>query len=88
LDLLERLGTFGRLLETCADEDLRSAYDAKIGAAIEPDGEALCFAALCVAEAKRRGLDIADWPALVVAVPIGSDEDVAAEPVTDDEEGA
>jgi hypothetical protein len=88
LDLLERLPTFGRLLEHCADEDLRSAYDAEIRTAIEPKGEALCFVGLCVAEAKRRGLDTADWPALVVAVPIGPEEEVAAEPVTDDAEGA
>jgi hypothetical protein len=85
---MERLRTFGRLLEHCADEDLRSAYDAKIRAAIEPKGEALCFVGLCVAEAKRRGLDTADWPSLVVAVPIGSEEEVAAVPVTDDEDGA
>jgi hypothetical protein len=88
LDLLERLRTFGRMLEHCADEDLRSAYDAEIGAAIEPSVEARCFAGLCVAEAKRRGLVTADWPALVVAVPIGPDEEVAAAPVTDEEEGA
>jgi hypothetical protein len=88
LHLLNRLRTFGRMLDHCADEDLRSAYDAKIGAAIEPSVEALCFAGLCVAEAKRRGLDTAGWPALVVAVPIGPEEEVAAEPVTDDEEGA
>ena len=75
------------MLEHCADEDLRSAYDAKIRAAIEPNGEALCFAGLCVAEVKRRGLDTADWPALVVAVPIGPEEEVAAEPVTDDKQG-
>jgi hypothetical protein len=88
LDLLERLRTFGRMLEHCADKDLRSAYDAEIRAATEPDGEALCFAALCVAEAKRRGLATADWPALAVAVPIGSDEDAPPEPATHDEEGA
>jgi hypothetical protein len=85
---MERLRTFGRLLEHCADEDLRSVYAAKIRAAIEPKGEALCFVGLCVAEAKRRGLDTADWPSLVVAVPIGSEEEVAAVPVTDDEDGA
>jgi hypothetical protein len=88
LDLMERLRTFGRLLEHCADEDLRSAYDAKIRAAIEPKGEALCFVGLCVAEAKRRGLDTADWPSLVVAVQIGPEEEVAAVPVTNDEDGA
>ena len=88
LDLLVRLRTFGRLLGHCADENLRSAYDAEIRAAIEPNGEALCFAGLCVAEAKRRGLDTADWPALAVAVRIGSEEEVEVEPVTDDEQGA
>jgi hypothetical protein len=76
------------MLERCADEDLRSAYDAEIRAAIEPSVEALCFAGLCVAEAKRRGVATADWPTLTVAVPIGSDEDAPPEPATDDEEGA
>ena len=82
MDLLVRMRTFGWLLGHCADEDLRSAYDADIRAAIEPNGEALCFAGLCVAEAKRRGLDTADWPALAVAVPIGPEEEVAAELVS------
>ena len=39
-------------------------------------------------QAKRRGLATADWPALTVAVPIGSDEDASPEPATHDEEGA
>lgn len=76
------------MLEHCANENLRSTYAAEIRAAIEPSAEALCFAGLCVAEAKRRGLDIADWPALTVAVPIGSDEDAPHEPASDDGEGA
>jgi hypothetical protein len=82
LDLLERLRTFVRLLEHCADEDLRIAYDAEIAAATELRVEARCFAGLCVAEAQRRGLDTADWPPLVVAVATGPEE--AAEPVTVD----
>jgi hypothetical protein len=76
------------MLDHCADDDLRSTYTAEIRAAIESNGEALRFAGLCVAEAKRWGLDIADWPALTVAVPIGSDEDAPHEPASDDGEGA
>ena len=48
--------------------------------------EALCFVGLCVAEAKRRGLDTADWLALAMAVSIVPEEVVAAALVTEDKQ--
>jgi hypothetical protein len=78
-DLLERLDTFGRLMERCADADIRSAYNAEIRVQTP---EALCFVGLGVGEAKRRGLDTSDWPNLTIGVPVGegttdTDDDTA-----------
>ena len=56
-DLLERLRAFAVCLEQCTGAEVRNAYDAEMGTRTEQSEEQLCFVGLCLAEAKRRGLD-------------------------------
>jgi hypothetical protein len=47
--------------------------------------EALCFIGVCLEEATRRGLDISDWPGVIVSVPSGVNDDATADSETEDD---
>jgi hypothetical protein len=71
--LLERLRAFAVCLEQCTGAEVRNAYDAEMGAMTEQSEEQLCFVGLCLAEAKRRGLDTSAWPDTTVILAAGSE---------------
>jgi hypothetical protein len=78
--LLERLLAFALRLEQGADADVCSAYLTEIDAGVERD---LLSVGACVAEAKRRGLGTANWPCMILSVPVGDGDHSAADAVVD-----
>jgi hypothetical protein len=85
-DLLDRLHDFVLQLESGSDFELRNAYETQLGKGADNRDEALCSIALCLDEARRRGLDISHWPGSTLCVPSGVSGPSATDPVTEQDD--